>query len=204
MIARSPALTFLSLLAFLAVLSCASGGGGSVASAVRASGKQSKAEVDKIMGGLKPTERFVANADAQLLWQAASGYMERAFPLDQLPPAATSGEGGSRQIRTRLVEWVGDGLPHRTRVFVEVRRDAENAAHMRLRVIALLIESEPQLELASPGQPLEYNWRLAGNNARVEETVADHILKRYLALREGKPLPLEEEMILPGREAVGG
>jgi hypothetical protein len=164
---------------------------------------QSASEIDTIMTDLKPTERFVANADAQLLWQAASGYMERAFPLDELPAGVASGQG-SRQLRTRLVEWQGDGFPHRTRVYVEVRNDPSNPANMRLRVTALLIEAEPQLEQAKPGAQLEYNWRLTGNNQRVEETVADQIMRRYLALREGKPLPLDDEMILPRKQPAGG
>jgi hypothetical protein len=165
---------------------------------------QTASELDKIMTGLQPTERFVANADAALLWQAASGYMERAFPLDELPAGVASGAGGSRQLRTRLVEWHGDGFPHRTRVYVEIRNDPSNPANMRLRVTALLIEAEPQLEQAKPNAPLEYNWRLAGSNQRVEETVADQIMRRYLALREGKPLPLDDEMILPRKQPVGG
>ena len=109
-----------------------------------------------------------------------------------------------KQVRTRLVEWIGDGLPHRTRVFVEVRPDAGNAANMRLRVTALMIESEPNFEEAREGVPIQYDWKLVGKNERVEEVVADQIMRRYLALREGKPLPLEEEMILPGRESGSG
>jgi hypothetical protein len=188
----------------LPLAACATNSAGANLSqgAPRGSG-QSDQDINRIMTRLKPTERFVPNADARLLWQAASGYMERAFPLDELPAAATSGAGGSQQIRTRLVEWVGDGLPHRTRVFVEVRSDPGNAANMRLRVTALLIEGEPQLAQAKQGTPLAYDWRLSGSNPRVEETVADQIMRRYLALREGKPLPLEEEMVLPGRQAGG-
>jgi hypothetical protein len=176
-------------------------------SAARASGAaagqpQSAAEVDRIMVGLKPTERFVANADSRLLWQAAQGYMQRAFPLDELPSAAVT--GNDKQVRSKLVEWMGDGLPHRTRVFVDVRPDVANAANMRLRVTALMIESEPELEQAREGQPLAYNWRLVGSNSRVEDTIADQIMRRYLALSEGKPLPLDEELILPGLEQKSG
>jgi hypothetical protein len=172
--------------------SCAQSAGVSLA---RGGPEQSDDEIAKIMGDLKPTERLVPNADSRLLWQAATGYMERAFPLDELPAAATSGgPNQSRQIRTRLVEWHGDGLPHRTRVFVELRPDAANAANVRLRAVALMVESEPQLEQARQGVPLEYKWRLVGSNPRIEETVLDHIMKRYLALVEGKPLPLDDEM----------
>jgi hypothetical protein len=196
-------LKLLMLLACLPLGSCASGPSNSVGLAARAGPReQNQADVDRILTTLKPTERLVANADSRLLWQAAQGYMERAFPLDELPPAATA--GASKQVRTRLVEWVGDGLPHRTRVFVEVRPDAANAANMRLRVTALMIESEPNFEEAREDVPLQYNWKLVGKNERVEEVVAEQIMRRYLALREGKPLPLEEEMILPGRESGSG
>lgn len=197
----------LAILLCLPIAACASGSVASNSSRLQNQPKgatQTASEVDKIMTDLKPTERFVANADAQLLWQAASGYMERAFPLDELPAGVAVGEGGSHQLRTRLVEWHGDGFPHRTRVYVDVRTDPSNPANMRLRVTALLIEAEPQLEEAKPGAPLEYNWRLTGNNQRVEETVADQIMRRYLALREGKPLPLDDEMILPRKQPVGG
>ena len=53
--------------------------------------------------------------------------MQRAFPLDELPAGATS--GASKQVRTRLVQWIGDGLPHRTRVFVEVSKRVEVTEH---------------------------------------------------------------------------
>jgi hypothetical protein len=193
--------TCLLVLAVLPSWSCA--GGNSVAKSLEKTDTQSRNDVDEILKNLKPTEKFVANADSQMLWQAASGYMERAFPLDTLPPEATSGANGSRQIRSQLVQWVGDGLPHRTRVFVEVRNDPANAANMRLRVSALLIESEPRFEQAKPNAPLEYDWRLTGSNTRVEETIVDQIMKRYLALREGKPLPLDEELVLPRRPEGG-
>jgi hypothetical protein len=173
--------------------------GGAVASGKGSA--QSDQDIQRVMTSLKGTERFVANADSRLLWQAAEGYMQRAFPLDELPASVTSGAGGSRQLRSQLVEWVGDGLPHRTRVFVDVRQDPANAANMRLRVTALMIESEPRLEQARQGVPLEYDWRLVGSNQRIEETIADQIMRRYLALREGKPLPLEDELVLPGRQA---
>lgn len=146
---------------------------------------------------LVPTERVVTNADSRLLWQAASGYMQRAFPLDELPASVAEGAGGARQIRTQLVEWIGEGLPHRTRVFVEIRPDASNPANMRLRVTALMVESEPQLAQAKQGEPLSYSWRMTGGNPRIEETVADQIVKRYEALRAGRPLPTEEEMVVP-------
>ena len=195
-------LMLLMLLASLPLGSCAYGPSNSTGMAARAAPKQDEGDVDRILKSLKPTERLVANADSRLLWQATQGYMERAFPLDELPPAATA--GSSKQVRTRLVEWIGDGLPHRTRVFVEVRPDAGNAANMRLRVTALMIESEPRFEDARDGVPIQYDWKLVGKNERVEDVVAEQIMRRYLALREGKPLPLEEEMILPGREPGAG
>jgi hypothetical protein len=186
----------------LVLASCASSSGPS--GPARAQGRQTDADIDKIIRGLEPTERFVANADASLLWQATSGYMDRAFPLDELPTVAAQGAGGSRQIRTKLVEWMGDGLPHRTRLFVEIRPDAGNPANMRLRVTALMVEAEPQLEQARPGAPIEYSWRLVGKNARIEEVVAEHIMRRYVALREGKPIPADEELLVPKPTAVSG
>jgi hypothetical protein len=149
------------------------------------------------MAGLRPTERFVANADTRLLWQAVSGYMERGFPLDELPAHAAEGPGGARQLRTRLVEWVGDGFPHRTRVFVEMRPDPANAANVKLRATALMIEAEPDLEGATEGRPIAYAWRLVGSNQRIEEVVLEQIMRRYLALVEGKPLPIDEELVVP-------
>lgn len=172
--------------------SCAETAGTSLA---RGGPEQTDDEIAKVMGDLKASERLVPNADSRLLWQAAQGYMDRAFPLDELPAAATAGgPGQSRQIRSQLIEWYGDGLPHRTRVFVEVRPDGSNAANMKLRAVALMIESEPQLEQARQGIPLEYKWRLVGSNQRIEETVLDQIMRRYLALVEGKPLPLDDEL----------
>jgi hypothetical protein len=197
------------VLTALALVSCAGGGGGGDGAGSPGGGSttaatprsQSDAEIDHIMRRLQPTERFVANADARLLWQATSGYMDRAFPLDEVPVGAAE-TGAGRQIRTQLVEWVGDGLPHRTRLFVEIRPDAANPANMRLRVTALMIEAEPQLEEAKEGVPLRYSWRLVGSNQRIEETVADHIMKRYLALIEGKPIPIDEELVVPTRKPV--
>jgi hypothetical protein len=75
---------------------------------------------------------------------------------------------------------------------------------MRLRVTALMIEAEPQLEKAQPGAPLEYSWRLVGNNTRIEETIVDQIMRRYLAMVEGKPIPVDEELIVPTRQAASG
>jgi hypothetical protein len=192
------------LIVALLLASCAggAGGGGGVAGAIGR--PQTDSEIDQMIRELKPTERFVANADASLLWQATSGYMDRAFPLDEVPTGLSPGSRGSRQIRTKLVEWVGDGLPHRTRVFVEIRPDAANAANMRLRVTALMVEAEPQLEQAQPGQPVQYSWRLVGSNSRIEETVAEHIMRRYLALREGRPLPIDEELLVPTRQPTTG
>jgi hypothetical protein len=152
------------------------------------------------MRGLKPAERFVANADSRLLWQATSGYLERAFPLDELPAGLTDGTAGSRQVRTKLVEWVGDGFPHRTRVFAEVRPDPANPAHLRLRVSALMIEAEPDFDAAAEGRPIPYQWRLVGSNQRIEETVIDQIMRRYLALVEGKPIPIDDELVVPTRK----
>jgi hypothetical protein len=183
--------------AALAVSACTSG---TVASAIAK--PQTDAEINRVMSGLQPTERFVPNADAKLLWQATSGYMDRAFPLDELPPNAQQGQ--SRQLRTKLVEWIGEGLPHRTRVFVEIRPDAANAANMRLRVIALMVEPEPQLEQARPGQEIQYAWKLVGSNTRIEETVADQIMRRYEALREGKPLPVDDELLVPTQKPATG
>jgi hypothetical protein len=180
--------------------SCASGGGSGGAGAGGRQAPQTEGEIAEIMRGLKPTERFVANADTRLLWQAASGYMDRAFPLDELPAGAAEGPGGTRQIRSKLVEWIGDGLPHRTRVFLEMRPDPANPANARLRVVALMIEAQPDLEAATEGRPIPYEWRLLGSNQRVEETVIEQIMRRYLALQEGKPLPLDDELVVPVRE----
>jgi hypothetical protein len=188
------------LMAVLALGGCA--GSGTVASAI--SKGQSEDEVNRKIGSLQPTERLVANADARLLWQATSGYMDRAFPLDEIPAGVLQAPGQTKQLRTKLVEWTGDGLPHRTRVFVELRPDPTNAANLRLRVTALMVEPEPQLEQARPGEQLEYSWRLVGSNTRIEETVADQIMRRYLALREGKPLPIDEELIVPVRKTETG
>src|SRR5437868_12440603 len=86
--------------------SCASNTAG--AGIARATGgTQSDVEVDKIMSDLKPTERMVPAADSRLLWQATQGYMDRAFPLDELPVAVSEGAGGSHQLRSKLVEWIG-------------------------------------------------------------------------------------------------
>ena len=192
------------LVALASIASCANSGGGSGPSgpagggaAASGSRPQSRAEIDKIMRDLRPSERVVASADAVLLWQAVSGYMGRAFPLDELPAGAAEGPGGSRQVRTRLVEWVGDGFPHRTRVFAEMRPDPANAANMKLRVAALMIEAEPDLEAATEGRPIPYQWRLVGSNPRIEQTVIDQIVRRYLALAEGRPIPVDEELVVP-------
>src|SRR5262245_30442865 len=94
----SSMVTWLLPIAALLVSACSSG---SVASAI--SQPQTDAEIGRVMGGLQPTERFVTNADAKLLWQATSGYMDKAFPLDELSPQAQ--QGNPRQLRTKLVEW---------------------------------------------------------------------------------------------------
>jgi hypothetical protein len=201
--------SWMSIAVVLALLGCAgggaggSGGAGGGSAAARAQ-PQTDAEIARIMAGLQPTERLVPNADARILWQATSGYMERAFPLDELPAGVARESGASRQIRTKLVEWTGDGLPHRTRVFVEIRPDAASPANMRLRVTALMVESEPQLEQAKPGEPLQYSWRLVGGNSRIEETVADQIMRRYTALREGRPLPIDDELLVPTQKPTSG
>ena len=120
----------------------------------RACGAESrtKADVDSILTTLKPTERLVANADSRLLWQAAQGtWNARSRSTSSRPRRPRARASGCETAR--LVEWVGDGLPHRTRVFVEVRPDAANAANMRLRVTALMIESEPNFEESAGGRP---------------------------------------------------
>jgi hypothetical protein len=157
---------------------------------------QSRAEVRGVMDRLVPTTRHVPAPHADVLWRAARGYMEEMFPVEPPPPDAKPRKPGERAVESSLIEWVEGPLPHRTRVVARVAKEGDRTA--RLEVTALLIEATPLLSDARDGVAIVYDWRLVGSNPKIEEVVAEGVMRRYLALVEGRPAPpLEFERLHP-------
>lgn len=159
---------------------------------------QSPEEVRQILGSMVPTTRLVADARPDVLATAARGYMTRAFPLsaaDTSPESASV--DGRLAFETETIEWFADGMPHRTRVRVDVYADTVMPRHRRVEVRASMIEPEYQLADARPGQPLVVLWKLLGSNTKVEELVLEQIMNRYLALVENRPIDTLSEWVVP-------
>lgn len=170
--------------------SCASSAGGRYG--------QSPEEVRQVLASMMPTTRLVVDAKVDQLDLAARGYMERAFPLsaeDSTPKTAP--KGGPLVFESETIEWFADGMPHRTRVRVDVYQDPIVAKHRRVEVRAQLIEPEFQLADARAGQPLGVMWKLSGSNPKVEELILQQIMNRYLALVENRPINEASEWLVP-------
>lgn len=185
---RCPTLVVLTL-AFV-ISSCATSGSGPY--------EQSPDEVRRVLATMMPTTRLVVEAKVDQLDTAARGYMERAFPLslaDTTPKAAA--RGSPLVLESETIEWFADGMPHRTRVRVDVFQDPIVAKHRRVEVRAQLIEPEFQLEQARAGQPLGVVWKLSGSNPKIEELVLQQIMNRYLALVENRPIQEATEWVVP-------
>ncbi len=159
---------------------------------------QSPEEVRQILGTMVPTTRLVADARADVLATAARGYMTRAFPLSVADTSPeTAPVDGRLAFETDTIEWFADGMPHRTRVRVDVYADGVIPRHRRVEVRASMIEPEYQLADARPGQPLVVLWKLVGSNTKFEELVLEQIMNRYLALVENKPIDTLSEWVVP-------
>lgn len=159
---------------------------------------QSPDEVRQILNTMVPTTRLVADARPDMLATAARGYMSRAFPLSVADTSPeTASVDGRLAFETETIEWFADGMPHRTRVRVDVYADGVIPRHRRVEVRASMIEPEYQLADARPGQPLVVLWKLLGSNTKVEELVLEQIMNRYLALVENKPIDASNEWVVP-------
>lgn len=157
---------------------------------------QTAAERQQVIDRLQPTVRFVPGVQRDLLWTAAKGYMEEMFTVAPPTPDAKQRAPGERAIETETYEWYEGAMGYRTRI--QARVAPEGQANAKLMVSALLIEAAPVLADARSGEPLLYDWRIQGSNPKIEETVADGIMRRYLALAEGLPPPvLEFEPVKP-------
>jgi hypothetical protein len=157
---------------------------------------QTDAERRQVIDRLVPTTRFVPAVKQDLLWTAARGYMEEMFTISPPPPDAKPRTEGERAVETETYEWFEGAMGYRTRIVARVA--PEGVANAKLMVSALLIEAAPVLAEARTGEPLLYDWRLQGSNPKIEEIVADGIMRRYLALAEGLPPPaLEFEPVKP-------
>lgn len=188
---RTPTLAFLVYGSLLSLTSCATD-----ARMVGGPMGQTAAERQQVIDRLQPTVRFVPGVQKDLLWTAAKGYMEEMFTVAPPVPGAKPRQPGERAIETETYEWYEGALGYRTRI--QARVAPEGRANAKLMVSALLIEAAPLLADARSGEPLLYDWRIQGSNPKIEETVADGIMRRYLALAEGlPPPPLEFEPIKP-------
>ena len=159
-------------------------------------------DVDRMITSLKPTERARRERRFAAPLAGDAGLHGARVPARR---ASARGYRGLEQAGEDAARRMGRGRA--SAPDARVRRGApgcrERSQHAPARDRAH-DRVGAHFEQAREGVPLQYNWRLVGKNERVEETVVDQIMRRYLALREGKPLPLEEEMILPGREPGSG
>ncbi len=179
---------------------CSSSGGSSAQaqSFDRLTPEETRQQLDR----LQPTTHVFAGGDAAKLWEATRGYMQRAFPLEDGPPGdvpvtVAAGERRIRYVESKLIEWIADGFAHRTRVMVRMVPDGNSPTDLRIDVLSLAIEAMPQFEEAQEGRPLAYVWQLQGSNPAVERVVRDNIVRRYLCILEGRPIPAEEDLVLP-------
>jgi hypothetical protein len=149
---------------------------------------QSRGEIRQIIDRLQPTTRFAPSVHEGKLWEATRTYMNEMFELET-PAASPAGKlAAAQQVETKTYEWFEGNLGHQTRINARVASDPASA-NVKLHVTALLIEATPMFEDARSGAPLVYDWRLMGANPKIEQAVADGIMRRYLALVEGKPPP---------------
>ena len=159
---------------------------------------QSKAEIRQIIDRLAPTTRFAPAQHEAKLWEATRTYMADLFELETPQyPTAKPGAAEAREVETKTYEWFEGTFGHKTRVNARVVKDA-GTGNVKLQVTALLIEATPVFEDARSGVPLVYDWRLLGSNPKIEEAVADGVMRRYLAFVEGRPAPsLEFDPVRP-------
>ena len=144
-----------------------------------AGGDSTGASIESTQRRIVPTVRYVPGADVGVLWEATRGFMEKLFPLD-------IDDATRRIIETQTLEWDEGGTRHRTRITVEIARDASGPANYKIGVVVLAIEPSWLLEDAATGQPLLPDWNLVGNVPGMEKWVADGVMKRYLLLRQGR------------------
>ncbi len=185
-------------------VACAGGGGGGPASQSRTEA-ESAAKIKEQLDAMQPTTHTFAQANPVRLWEATKGYMQHAFKLEEPPngdiPVNAPAGSSTRYVESKVIEWFGDGMLHRTRVMAKIEPEPGSLTDMRLSVLALVIEPVPQFELAQENRPVPFEWQLQGNNPMVEKTVKDAIVKRYICAAEGRPIPDDELVVFPSTDA---
>ncbi len=153
---------------------------------------QEPSEISDVQASIQPTVRTVPDADIELLWKSSDEFVSRTWVRDGIDIR----DPRKRVIETHTSEWIEAGLPHRTRVTVEVRPEPRHQHNAELLVVALRIE--PQLDIPDTGdaEPPAMQWMLIGKNEKIEEMVAEQIMRRYLLYRQGRnpdDVPPEEK-----------
>ena len=164
------------------LIACTCTSSGCIVNSYEPAPQQSPAEVARMQHEIVPLVRSVPSADRAMLWQAARGFMDRAFG----PQAIALRDETKQVVETHLIERVENGQAARTVVTVQIANDPALAGAARIGVIAQRIDARTNFGAAEDNRPMQPVWVLVGNNEVVAGEIADAILQRYLLLRAGR------------------